>query len=312
MKPSAHYSIGIDPSPSCEEKLLTASVVVCTRNRPASLRSCLKGLAQLEHAPEEVIVVDNTEGDKETEAVAKEFGARYLIEPKPGLSRARNRGLAESNFEVVAYLDDDALPDIRWLGCLLEPFDDPQVALVTGRIVRSDVRPMDGAKQPARTLSNKDPEWFEIATFGGLGLGSNMAFRKRVGDRGAIFDERLGRGAPFEIAEENYAFALVLSRGDTAVFLPDAVVFHPPGKPADIKQEARNLIAFSILLLAEFPERRRDLIRFLYRRIRRKPLTWPRDSPDPGEIITSGWSVLFSASFSAALLFLKTKKPRGN
>ena len=128
--------------------------------------------------------------------------------------------------------------------------------------------------------------------------------------RGVIFDERLGEGAPFEIAEENYAFALVLSRGDTAVYLPDAIVFHPPGKPADIKQEARNLIAFSILLLAEFPDRRRDLIRFLYRRIRRRPLTWPRDSPDPGEIITSGWSVLFSASFSAAVLFLKTKKPR--
>jgi glycosyltransferase involved in cell wall biosynthesis len=272
----------------------------------------LKGVSKLDHPPEEVIVVDNTEGDKETEAVAEEFGARYLVEAKPGLSRARNRGLAESRSEVVAYLDDDAIPDFHWLGCLLEPFNDPDVALVTGRIVRSDAQPVNGAKQPARALSNKDPEWFEIATFGGLGLGSNMAFRRNVGDRGAIFDERLGRGAPFEIAEENYAFALVLSRGDKAVFLPDAIVFHPPGKPADIKQEARNLIAFSILLLAEFPDRRRDLIKFLYRRIRRRPLTWPRDSPDPGEIITSGWSVLFSASFSAAVLFLKTRKPRGN
>jgi glycosyltransferase involved in cell wall biosynthesis len=309
LKPSARHTIGIDLSPSCEEKLLTASVIVCTRNRPVSLRSCLEGLARLDHPPDEVIVVDNTPGDDETKTVAEDFGARYLIEAKPGLSRARNCGMAASRSEVVVYLDDDAIPDVQWLGRLLEPFNDPQVGLVTGRIVRSGAQQIDRPNQPARTLSKKDPEWFEIATFGGLGLGSNMAFRKSVGDSGAIFDERLGRGAPFEIAEENYAFALVLSKGDTAVFLPDAIVFHPPGKPSDIKQEARNLIAFSMLLLAEFPDRRSDLIKFLYRRIRRKPLTWPRDSPDPGEIITSGWSILFSASFSAAILFFKTPKP---
>lgn len=311
MKSSAHHSIELDSPPSSEEKLLTASVVVCTRNRPACLRVCLKGLAQLDHAPDEVIVVDNTAGNKEAEAVAKEFGAVYLVEPKPGLSRARNRGMAESHSEVVVYLDDDATADSQWLGLLLESFADPAVAVVTGRIVRSEILPENETTQEPRTLSNKDPEWFEIATFGGLGLGSNMAFRRSACAGGAIFDERLGRGAPFEIAEEHYAFALLLSRGGIAVHLPDAIVFHPVGKQGDIKHEARNLIAFSLLLLAEFPDRRIELLRFLFRRMRRKPLTWPRDSPDPGEIITSGWLVLVQATLSAVLLYIRTKRPRG-
>jgi glycosyltransferase involved in cell wall biosynthesis len=267
-------------------------------------------LARLNHAPDEVIVVDNTAGDKEAEAVAQEFGAVYLVEPEPGLSRARNRGLAESHSEVVVYLDDDATADPQWLGLLLEPFADPQVAVVTGRIVRADILPVNQTRQEPRILSNKDPEWFEIATFGGLGLGSNMAFRRSACAGGTIFDERLGRGAPFEIAEEHYAFALLLSRGSIAVHLPDAIVFHPPGKQGDIKHEARNLIAFSMLLLAEFPDRRIELLQFLFRRMRRKPLTWPRDSPDPGEIITSGWLVLVQASLSAVLLYLRTKRPR--
>lgn len=276
------------------------------------LRKCLQGISLLEHAPDEVIVVDNTIGDKETEAVAREFGAVYAIEPRQGLSRARNRGLAESHSEVVAYLDDDATPDVRWLGLMLDPFNDPQVTTVTGRIITPQSRVDGSTRLSSRSLCNKDPEWFGIATYGGFGLGSNMAFRRAACAGKKIFDERLGRGAPFEIAEENYAFAFLLSQGYIAVYLPDAIVFHPSRHTPDIKQEARNSIVFSMVLFSEFPGQRLDLLRFLYRRLRRRPLAWPRDTPDPGEIITSGWRVLIAASFSAALLFLRTRRTREN
>ena len=310
MRLLARHSIGLDPPRAAfGESLLSATIVVCTRNRPASLRRCLEGIAGLERAPDEVIVVDNTSGDPATKATAQEFGAVYTIEPNLGLSRARNRGLAESHSEIVAYLDDDATPDVQWLGTMLEPFKDPKVTTVTGRIITPQSSVAKSAAQTARFLSNKDPEWFGIATFGGLGLGSNMAFRREACVGQKIFDERLGRGAPFEIAEENYAFALLLSRGYTAVYLPEAIVFHPSTKPLNIKQEARNSIAFSMLLFSRFPGHRMDLMRFLYRRLRHKPLTWPRESPDPGEIITSGWRVLLTAFFSAVMLFLRNRKP---
>lgn len=307
----ARQSKDLDPKAAAWGKShLTTAIVVCTRNRPGCLRNCLQGIAKLRQVPDEVIVVDNTSGDQETEAVAAEFGAVYLVEPCQGLSRARNRGLADSHSEIVAYLDDDATPDEYWLGMIAEPFKDPKVTTVTGRIITPHSKTGTNATLKARSLSNKDPEWFGIATFGGLGLGSNMAFRREACVGQKIFDERLGRGAPFEIAEENFAFALLLSQGHTAVFLPDAIVYHPDGNAPDIRQEARNSIAFSMLLFSEFPGRRLDLVRFLYRRLRRKPLSWPRDSPDPGEIITSGWPTLLKASFEAALLFIKARKKR--
>ena len=306
----ARQSIGLGPPLSARDPLhLTATIVVCTRNRPAFLRSCLEGITAMDRGPDEIIVVDNTSGDQETESTAREFGAVYAVEPTQGLSRARNRGLAESHSEIVAYLDDDATPDVHWLGTILEPFKDPQVTTVTGRIVTPQSPAGTSAALTTRSLCNKDPEWFGTATFGGLGLGSNMAFRREACAGQKIFDERLGRGAPFEIAEENYAFAFLLSQGHTAVYLPGAIVFHPSGDSLDIKQEARNSIAFSMLLFSAFPRHRLDLLRFLYRRLRRKPLTWPRDSPDPGEIITSGWRVLLTAFFSASLLFLRNRKP---
>ncbi len=94
---------------------LTAAVVICTRNRPIALRKCLEAVARLTRTPDEVVVVDNSSGDKETESAAREYSARYTLEPIEGLSRARNRGLIEGNSDIVAYLDDDAMPDERWL-----------------------------------------------------------------------------------------------------------------------------------------------------------------------------------------------------
>jgi cellulose synthase/poly-beta-1,6-N-acetylglucosamine synthase-like glycosyltransferase len=274
------------------------------------LRKCLEGIAQLERSPDEVIVVDNTSGDKETEAVTRAFAATYLVEPIRGASRARNRGLTESHSEIVAYLDDDATSDVHWLGNLLGPFKDPQVAAVAGRVVTPESPAENSTRETAIFISNKDPKWFEIASFGGLALASNMAFRRRVCTGQKVFDERLGRGAPLQIGEEHYAFAFLLSRGYTVVYLPDAIVFHPNPTHGEIKQEARNSIAYSMLMFSEFPDSRFDLLRFLFRRVQRKPLNWQRDAPDPGEIVTSGWRVLLAASLSAALLFFRTKKPK--
>lgn len=288
---------------------LTASVVICTRSRSDDLRKCLKAVSQLHPAPDEVLVIDNTAGDKEAERAAREFGARYVVESAPGLSRARNRGLAECSSEIAAYLDDDAVPAEDWLGPLIEPFTDPSVAAVTGEIIPPDSDAASSRHKPVRRLSNKDPRWFEIATYGGLGTGSNMALRKSSCGGWRLFDERLGRGAPFRIAEESHAFASLIARGYSAVHVPAAIVVHP-FKPLNVAQEAKSSIAYWLLLFSEFPGHRLDLMRFLFRRLRRKPLPWPRVSQDAGEIIRSGWGVRLKAVLAGALIFLRTPKPR--
>lgn len=95
------------------------TVVICTRRRPVLLKRCLAAVANLNPAPAHVLVVDNSKGDKDTEKVAQEFGAGYIVEPKPGLKAARSRGLAECKTEIAAFLDDDALPAPDWLRTLL-------------------------------------------------------------------------------------------------------------------------------------------------------------------------------------------------
>lgn len=297
------------PPPFCKDLDLTATVVICTRNRPAFLRKCLEAVTAQNRLADEILVVDNTQGDAETEAVAREFCARYVAEPIAGLSYARNRGLAEATGDIVAYIDDDAVAYEDWLGRLLEPFEDQQVAAVTGKIVTPGA-PVDTSTQNPRVVNDKTPYWFEIATFGGLGRGGNMALRRSSCAGWTAFDERLGRGAPFHIAEENYAFASLLTLGYTAVYVPSAVVTHPLRTRPSVEVQARNSLSYWLLLFSEFPARRYELVRFLYRRLRRKPLEWPRDSQDPGDIVASGWRVQFKAALSALWLFLRTKKPK--
>ena len=296
-------------APFSKDRTITVSIVICTLNRPDALRNCLAAIALLDPAPDDLLIVDNTAGEDATKALALEFGARYTIEPVRGLSRARNRGLSESSSEIVAFLDDDAIADPHWLGGVVAPFTDPSVAAAAGKIRTPDSGTKEPAAENVRVLSNKDPRWFEIATFGGMGLGSNMALRKEACAGRRIFDERLGRGAPFQIAEESYAFAVLLSLGYKAVYVPDAIVFHPPMRRSSIEQEARNSVSYWFLLFSEFSDHRLDLLRFLIRRLLRMPLTWPRDPQGPGEIINSSWRVKWGAAVSGALHFLRTPKP---
>jgi hypothetical protein len=88
------------------------------------------------------------------------------------------------------------------------------------------------------------------------------------------------------------------------------VVFHPPLSRDTIENEAQNSIAYWLLLFAEFPNQRISLLRFILRRIRRKPLDWPRDSQEPGEIVTSGWRTLVKAAATGLWLFLRTPKEK--
>jgi hypothetical protein len=110
----------------------TVSVIVCTRDRPHDLRSCLDSIAALRTRPREVIVVDNSPSDVATRELCRDYPVRYVPESRPGLARARNRGIVEAGGEVVAFTDDDCVVDRHWLDGLGDPFNDPLVMALTG------------------------------------------------------------------------------------------------------------------------------------------------------------------------------------
>ncbi|MDO6584253.1 glycosyltransferase [Salipiger sp. 1_MG-2023] len=120
------------PTPSAQT--IAASIVIVSRGRPDALRLCLAGIAQLDHPQFEVIVVACPAGM----AMLGEHPQRALIKAiafdRANISEARNLGIAVAAGEVIAFIDDDAVPEPTWLAHLLGPFADPQVAAAGGYV----------------------------------------------------------------------------------------------------------------------------------------------------------------------------------
>lgn len=222
------------------------SVVVCTRNRSETLRACLASLADLTYPAVEFIVVDNAPTDDSTErAVAERMRDdqrfRYVVEPRPGLSRARNRGLAASRGRYIAFTDDDVRVDRHWVDGLIRGFRRRQdVGCVTGLVCTAQVTNEAEAYFDARTplwSSRCAARLFDLQrdrvdtplypyTVGIFGTGANFSVdRALLGDlRG--FDEALGTGTPSRGAEDLDLFLRVLQSGRAIAYEPAALVWH--------------------------------------------------------------------------------------
>src|ERR1051326_8864739 len=92
------------------------SVVINTYNRARSLHEALRALRYQTHDAFEVVVVNGPSTDQ-TEAVLAEVAGAVRVArcPEAHLARSRNIGIAQAAGDVVAYVDDDAVPEPSWL-----------------------------------------------------------------------------------------------------------------------------------------------------------------------------------------------------
>jgi cellulose synthase/poly-beta-1,6-N-acetylglucosamine synthase-like glycosyltransferase len=295
--------------------------VICTRNRPEDLSRCLEAVKRLNYPRFEVLVVDNAPADERAHVVAGRWGARYTVEPAVGLSRARNRGARECGMEIVAYLDDDAVPEPEWLGAVVREFADPQVMAVTGQTLPLCVETeaerlfellggFDTGGQERRVLDRECAAWFEVASFGGIGNGGNMAFRRSAFDLWPGFDERLGAGTWLPGGEEHHAFFALIDRGYRVVYTPLAVVRHP--YPRTLPElQTRYLRALSAatgymtLLFCEEARYRWATVKYVAQALRGVRRPWRTQPLVPRPRVVPGWRRLI-ASLSGPLLYVRT------
>jgi hypothetical protein len=209
------------------------SAVICTRNRASKLEQCLLHMAEQNPGATlawQLVVVDNASED-ETRRVVDKFTAylpiKYVFEAKRGLSNARNRGILEAEYPIIAFTDDDCLVGSDWLAAVAAQFAKRNaLSILGGRVELAHATDF-----PVASRTHDRPE--EIATIEdmlAMMIGCNMAFRRGVFDEIGLFDPALGKGTRIGSAEDIDILYRALKRGRSIAYSPDAVVRHAHGR----------------------------------------------------------------------------------
>jgi glycosyltransferase involved in cell wall biosynthesis len=213
------------------------SVVVCTRNRTDQLATCLEALMALDYLHYEVVVVDNAPSNEKTAQLVTRYPVRYVLEKKPGLDWARNRGISASRYNLIAFIDDDVSVDKLWLHALNNTFNDPQVMTVTGLIIPQELESeaqityelgyggmianMETQRVEGGRVSVRELLWSS-----NFGAGANMAFRRDVFASVGTFDTSIGVGTPSRSGGDLDMFHRIVAGGHTLIYDPNVIVRH--------------------------------------------------------------------------------------
>jgi len=231
------------PQPPVPVRLPSTSVVLCTRDRADQLRGALDSLLALDHPDFEVVIVDNAPSDdatRELVAALTDPRVRYVREPVPGLSSARNAGVRAARHDIVAFTDDDVVVDRSWLRAVASGFSrGDDVLCVSGLVASGELRTptqrwFDERVTWSRNLVPRmhrlsappaDRPLFPFAV-GDYGTGANFAMRRSAILELGGFDEALGVGTVTGGGEDIDMFSRVVLSGGALAVEPAALVWH--------------------------------------------------------------------------------------
>lgn len=207
----------------------SVSVIVVSRARPASLSKCLTALGQLRYRPFEVVVVTDTPGRSAVSSLPLEGHAKLISFDAPGIAEARNLGIAHAGGDLVAFIDDDAVPEPLWLDHLSRPFSHAPVAASTGYVIgRNGISYQWRARTVTREavhgeleVAGDEPTIVSENDRTVMTEGTNMAVRRSVLVRIGGFDPSFR----FFLDDADMAIRLSVSKSATAV-VPLAQVHH--------------------------------------------------------------------------------------
>ena len=216
------------------------SVVLCTRNRAEQLRNTLESATRM-RIPDglawEFVLVDNGSTDHTADVVADFEGRlpiRRIVEATPGLSNARNSGVANARGDYICWTDDDVIIDENWLAAYADAFARHPEATVFGGVIE----PVFETDPPQWWCRNRGwldhiyaardfgAEEIELTHAGQrLPFGANFAVRRQEQLK-ALYDPELGVGPMHKRLGEETAVVLALLEGHKGYWAPGARVKH--------------------------------------------------------------------------------------
>jgi len=203
------------------------SVIVPTFSRPGRLANCLAALVAQDYPAGrfEVVVVDDGSDAPLDEVVAACSGPvslALLRQANAGPGAARNRGAAAARGALLAFTDDDCLPDPGWLGALARAHQAAPQDLLGGRVVNHDAR--NPCAETSQLILDGVYRYYARNPGPGQFFASN-----NMGVPAAGFCALGGFDADFRVASEDRDLCdRWVAAGRNLRYAPDAVVRHAP------------------------------------------------------------------------------------
>ena len=262
----------------------SVSVVVPTCSNVGPLERCLRSILRSEYDDFEVIVVENRPRSSDTarmivERFEGESRLRYVEEPRPSASLARNAGLASAEGEIVAFTDDDVVVDPLWLRASTAPLTGAlRAACVTGLILPLELESESQLllEQFAGFGKGFEPKTYRLPeareanpllpyAAGSLGSGASIVMWTAVARELGGFDPALGPATLARGGEDIDLLARVLRNGYALSYEPRAIVWHEhPGGSARLRHQVYSYgIGLGAMLGKQLiaSPRRRDFVR---------------------------------------------------
>jgi GT2 family glycosyltransferase len=210
------------------------SVIIPNWNRCDLLAECLAALERQTYDPFETIVVDNGSTDGSAERVRARSGPRLRLisdAENLGYARAVNQGIAAASGELVATLNNDAVPDPGWIAALAEAAGRaPEIGMVASKILSfDDPRVLDGTglllypdgSSRARGRLEEDRGQYDACEEALLPSGCAALYRRAMLDDVGLHDE-----AFFAYCEDTDLGLRGRLGGWRCAFAPKALVRH--------------------------------------------------------------------------------------
>lgn len=214
----------------------TFSLVINTVDRAKSLHALLRALEQQAYPHFELIIVVGPTHDNTLDVLAAYNGRVQILRcPSANLSQSRNIGLLAARGDIVAYIDDDAVPSYHWLTQLNRLFADASLSGTGGKVYcinpqNSFIQHHLGIASGLAEQVDVRSSWLADIVPPGNGyqwhsrmMGTNMAYRRRDLLEVGGFDEFY----QWVYDDTDVAFRLV-NAGKLVRPIKETVVYHAP------------------------------------------------------------------------------------
>jgi GT2 family glycosyltransferase len=228
------------PATVVDEKT-SATVIVCTRNRPAQLRESLPAVAlAVSRVPaSELLIVE--QGDRVVEDICAELDIKATVvhDDAVGAARARNHASRVARGDVLLFTDDDCDAGPSWVSDHLNAMHDQRLTASFGAVDGLTRLAAPGVVDPTRRRRRHrrgTAPWL-------VGHSANMAVTRDAFAAVGGFDERLGPGAPGRlIGEDADLIFRLLRRGAVVASGVGDAVQHLGWRSAG--ENTSNLVAY--------------------------------------------------------------------